>query len=71
MKRLRGLFIICLVVSLSMGFFVHVKHAVFWWEEVPVFYALYGFFGCVLIVIASKWLGHYVLQRPEDYYEHD
>jgi hypothetical protein len=27
-----------------------------------------GFFGCVLIVYASKWLGRRLLQRPEAYY---
>lgn len=29
-----------------------------------------GFLGCGVIVLASKWLGRALLQRPETYYEH-
>ena len=32
------------------------------------FYALYGFFACVALVLAAKALRR-VLKRPEDYYE--
>jgi hypothetical protein len=34
----------------------------------PAFYAAYGFFACVLLVLAAKALRR-VLKRPEDYYE--
>jgi hypothetical protein len=27
-----------------------------------------GFVGCVVLILASKWLGHAILQRPETYY---
>jgi hypothetical protein len=30
--------------------------------------AVIGLGGCVLIVVASKWLGAALLQRPEAYY---
>lgn len=32
------------------------------------FYALYGFFACVLLVLVAKGLRR-VVKRPEDYYE--
>jgi hypothetical protein len=67
--KLKRIFKISLAAFLLLGFFVHTEHAVFWWEEIPVFYAIYGLFGCVLIIIASKELGHFWLQRPEDYYD--
>lgn len=33
------------------------------------FYALYGFFACVALVLAAKGLRR-ILMRREDYYEH-
>ena len=48
--------------------FLHL-HPHFWWEEIPVFSAVYGFVGCVFIIVASKALGHHWLQKEEDYYE--
>jgi len=37
--------------------------------SVPGLTAVIGFGGCALIVLASKWLGKSLLQRPEAYYE--
>jgi len=42
-----------------------------WWYPVPGFFALLGFLGCVALVAGSKLLGHYWLQRGEDYYGDD
>ncbi len=39
------------------------------WDHIPLFYAAYGFIGCILIIIVSKALGKRLLQKPEDYYE--
>lgn len=36
---------------------------------IPGLFAAFGLLGCILIIVASKWLGHAVLQREEDYYE--
>lgn len=41
----------------------------FWWSHLPVFFALMGFLGCVAIIYTAKLLGHYWLQRKEDYYD--
>jgi len=72
---MRHLFLM-LYVSLFIGvlagilvqLFLH-PHVHFWWEEIPVFSAVYGFVGCVIIIVASKALGHHWLQKEEDYYE--
>ena len=32
-------------------------------------FAIFGFVGCVAIVVVSKLIGHYWLQRKEDYYD--
>mgnify|MGYP001179285995 CR=1 FL=1 len=61
-----------LFVSVLVGILVHIflhPHAHFWWEELPVFSAIYGFIGCIIIIIGSKALGHHWLQKEEDYYE--
>lgn len=37
----------------------------------PGYAASIGFFGCIAIIVVSKWLGHAFLQRPENYYPDD
>lgn len=41
------------------------------WDHIPLFYAAFGFFGCLLIIVFSKALGKAFLQKEEDYYERD
>jgi len=38
-------------------------------ERLPGFWALFGFIGCALIIILSKWYGHAGIMTREDYYE--
>ena len=44
-------------------------HEIFPWSVIPGFFSLFGFLGCLLIIGLAKLLGHYWLQRKEDYYE--
>ncbi len=37
-------------------------------ENVPVFWTLFGFVGCVVIVVVSKSYGHFGVSVKEDYY---
>lgn len=37
--------------------------------RLPGFWALFGFLGCALIIILSKWYGHAGIMTREDYYE--
>ncbi len=46
----------------------HHGPAAFWWQKTLAFDLLYGFAGCLGIVLGSKWLGHAWLQRDENYY---
>lgn len=62
----------CLALSILAGFWVHFSvypEIHFSWEAIPVFSALYGFIGCLVIIFGSKALGHYWLQKKEDYYQ--
>ena len=38
-------------------------------EHVPAFWSIFGFLGCVLIIIASKWFGHAGIMTRENYYD--
>jgi hypothetical protein len=72
MKHLLKILFGCLFFSIVAGFFVHLylhPHIHFIWETLPFFSAVYGFIGCIVIILGSKALGHYWLQRQEDYYE--
>jgi vancomycin permeability regulator SanA len=38
-------------------------------EHLPAFWSVFGFLGCVAIVIGSKWFGHAGIMTREDYYD--
>ncbi len=38
-------------------------------ERFPGFWALFGFVGCVVLIIASKAFGHGGIMQREDYYD--
>lgn len=59
------IYTVCAALFLA-DFFYH-KHVYFPIENVPGFYALYGFIMCALLVICAKGL-RYFLKRDEDYY---
>jgi hypothetical protein len=50
-------------------FFTPTSGAHFFWEKLPVFYALFGFFGCIVLIIVTKALGKFFIKRDENYYE--
>jgi hypothetical protein len=55
------------IVLVAAGFAVH-WHEDFGFAGWFGFYAAYGFFACVALVVTAKALRR-VLMRPEDYYE--
>jgi hypothetical protein len=72
LKYLFGILYACLVMSLVAGVLVQSFtpfHADFVWQEIPVFSAIYGFLGCIIIIVVSKALGQHWLQKEEDYYD--
>lgn len=58
---------VALVASLAVDLLGPGKEAKHLWEH-DTFFAWYGLLGCVAIILASKWLGKRLLQRPEGYY---
>lgn len=55
-------------VLLFVADFFYEKHPYFPIENILNFYGLYGFVGCVFLVLAAAQLRK-VLMRPENYYE--
>lgn len=65
-KILRVFYVLCgLLVVLDFALTRKVEHA---FEALPAFYPLYGFVGCVVLVVIAKWM-RIVLMREEDYYD--
>lgn len=66
-KRLMlGFYSICGLLFV-LDFIIH-RHAYHSWENLWGFYPIYGFIGCVVLVIIAKWMRTF-LMRPEDYYQ--
>ena len=60
-----SILIVCL-----LGFLVHPGHEPhYFWEKIPVFEAIFGFIGCVALIIVAKILGRYLLEKQENYYD--
>ena len=38
-------------------------------EHFPAFWSIFGFLGCAVIILVSKWFGHLGIMTREDYYE--
>lgn len=63
---LRVFYVLCAVLVL-VDFVVH-RHIYHDWEKFPAFYAIYGFVGCVVLVLIAKAMRK-VLMKEEDYYD--
>ena len=67
-RLLLGFYIICAILFV-LDFVLH-RHISHSWENLPGFYAIYGFVACVLLVLIAKEIRK-VLMRKEDYYDVD
>ena len=58
-----------LVVVDALPFFVDKEAAHTEAEHIPGFWAAFGFVGCVVLILVSKWFGHLGIMTREDYYD--
>lgn len=65
-RLLRVFYTLC--IGLVLADFVIHRHVYHSWEEIPAFYAIFGFVACVVLVILATWMRK-VLMRGESYYE--
>jgi drug/metabolite transporter (DMT)-like permease len=72
-KRLKTVVRVCFVLLAALividALFVNKEHAHTRIEHLPAFWSVFGFIGCVLIIIGSKWFGHTGIMTREDYYD--
>lgn len=66
-KRFLLAFYGCLALLLLVDPFIH-KHGDFEWENMPAFFAAYGFISCVLLILIARILRRWV-KRDENYYD--
>ena len=66
-RRILILLYACCGLLLALDAFIH-RHTLHSWEQLWGFYPLYGFVGCVILVLVAKWMRGF-LMRPEDYYD--
>lgn len=70
MKRLLAIFAAFAIAGLADGVFLGAQQqGEFWWSPIYGFFALFGFSGCLAIVLAAKYVLAPWLQRDESYYE--
>jgi hypothetical protein len=71
--RLKTVRLVCIVVLVLLAaadiLFVNNDKAHTAVEHFPAFWSIFGFVGCVLIIVLSKWFGHLGIMTREDYYE--
>lgn len=66
LKKIVNSFYVLCIGLFAADLFYH-KHTYLWAEDIPGFYALYGFFMCAALVVCAKGMRLF-LKRPEDYY---
>ena len=66
-KVLMYIFYSLCALLLILDLVVH-RHTYHSWEELTGFYAIFGFIGCVVLVLLATWMRTWII-RPEDYYQ--
>ena len=71
--RLKAVVPICFgllgLLNVLDALLVNKEHAHTAMERLPAFWSIFGFLGCLLIIIASKWFGHAGIMTRDDYYD--
>jgi hypothetical protein len=57
------------LLILTDALLVDKQHAHTHVEHLPAFWSVFGFIGCVVIIIGSKWFGHAGIMTRENYYD--
>lgn len=66
-KRVLHILYGCCALLFLLDFVIH-RHVIHSWENLWGFYPIYGFVGCVVLVLVATWMRTF-LMRSEDYYE--
>ena len=69
MKKGSALFIAVTALILGNSFFMPTDEVHFIWEKFTLYSALFGFIGCLLLILVTKIFARRVVQRDEHYYD--
>ena len=58
-----------LAFSVVYDLFVDRHHAEFWGDHLVGFWAVFGFVGCLVLIVFCKGLSHVWLEKDKDYYD--
>jgi len=58
-----------LSILVAADFFIPKEHVAFPWESIPGFYAVFGLLAAIVLLIVSKILGRFFIQKKENYYD--
>jgi hypothetical protein len=72
-NRLKTVIWVCIGILVVLVFLdkilVDKEHAHTAVERVFGFWSVFGFIGCAILIIVSKWFGHAGIMQKEDYYD--
>lgn len=70
-KFLWRMFYVVMILSLILDLillYLHIFHYHFSFQYIPEFFALFGLFGCMLLILIAKGLGYFIV-TDENYYD--
>jgi hypothetical protein len=65
------MFYVVMILSLILDLillYLHIFHYPFSFQYIPEFFALFGLFGCMLLILIAKGLGYFIV-TDEEYYD--
>jgi len=65
-RRLSIAAAVCAVSGYICSWFGGAHH---WWDTIPLFWSLFGFVGCGLLIYGAVGLGKLFIQQPENFYD--
>ncbi|MBV1883005.1 MAG: hypothetical protein KUG82_15305 [Pseudomonadales bacterium] len=68
-KRVLHFLYISCALLFALDFVIH-RHTIHSWENLWGFYAIYGFIGCVVLVLVATGMRKFIM-RSEDYYDYE
>ena len=67
--RVSAAVLILIIILDALPFVVDKEHAHTAAEKLPAFWSGFGFVGCVILILVSKWFGKLGIMQREDYYD--
>ena len=68
LKVLKWILYLLMAATILFDIFTPRHEVHFFGDKIPVFWSVFGFIGCILLIRIMKGLAHTVLTKKEDYY---